>query len=145
MNLLRALAAPGSLALLLFTGARPALQSGRGLMHGYVAFDDFTYNQVSEGAIQARIELGQPQVVDRIAHRRVAGVVAADHFHRIAARLGHRVAQLFGRVPCVERGGFDDRALGQALQVVHPACVEVDLSPALALARRVEGLHARPD
>jgi hypothetical protein len=57
MSSLRALAAPGSLALLLFTGARPALQSGRGLMHGYVAFDDFTYNQVSEGAIQARIEL----------------------------------------------------------------------------------------
>ena len=44
-------------ASLLLTGARPSMQSGRGLMHGYVAFQDFSYNQVSEGAIKAKIEL----------------------------------------------------------------------------------------
>jgi hypothetical protein len=43
--------------LCLFLGAPPAAQSGRGLMHGYVAFDDVSYNEVTEGKIHAQIEL----------------------------------------------------------------------------------------
>jgi len=39
------------------SGGGPAAQSGRGLMHGYVAFDDLSYNEVAQGAIRARIEL----------------------------------------------------------------------------------------
>lgn len=44
-------------ALLLATGSAARLQSGRGLMHGYVAFEDFSYNEVAEGAIKAKVEL----------------------------------------------------------------------------------------
>ncbi len=32
-------------------------QSGRGLMHGYVAFDDVSYNELAEGKIHATIAL----------------------------------------------------------------------------------------
>ena len=46
-----------SVALSLLLGALPGTQSGRGLMHGYVAFDDLSYNEVGEGKIHAKIEL----------------------------------------------------------------------------------------
>ncbi|MEP6492066.1 MAG: carboxypeptidase-like regulatory domain-containing protein [bacterium] len=41
---------------MLFAGP-PAIQSGRGLMHGYVAFEDISYNEVTQGAIHAKVEL----------------------------------------------------------------------------------------
>ena len=41
---------------LVFSGP-PAKQSGRGLMHGYVAFEGVSYNEVIEGAIHATVEL----------------------------------------------------------------------------------------
>lgn len=44
-------------ALMFRAGPSPAVQSGRGTMHGYVAFDDFSYNEVLEGAIKAKVEL----------------------------------------------------------------------------------------
>ena len=44
-------------AALLLTSALPRAQSGRGLMHGYVGFDDFSYNDVREGKIHAKVEL----------------------------------------------------------------------------------------
>ena len=34
-----------------------AAQSGRGLMHGYVGFDDISYNEQTTGAIRAIVEL----------------------------------------------------------------------------------------
>jgi hypothetical protein len=46
-----------ALAIPLLFGASAPTQSGRGLMHGYVAFDDFSYNDVMEGAIKAKVEL----------------------------------------------------------------------------------------
>jgi hypothetical protein len=46
-----------SSAILGLPGAPPAVQSGRSLMHGYVAFDDFSYNEVLQGAIHAKVEL----------------------------------------------------------------------------------------
>jgi hypothetical protein len=46
-----------SSAIFGLAGGPPAVQSGRGLMHGYVAFDDFSYNEVSQGAIHAKVEL----------------------------------------------------------------------------------------
>jgi hypothetical protein len=57
MLLARLLVVPAALGILLTAGARRAPQSGRGLMHGYVAFEDVSYNEVAEGAIQARVEL----------------------------------------------------------------------------------------
>jgi hypothetical protein len=42
-------------------------QSGRGLMHGYVAFEDLSYNEVSKGAIHASVEL-RTQNGDRDAY-----------------------------------------------------------------------------
>jgi len=57
MSSFRALVIPSAIVLLLLASSRPGKQSGRGLMHGYVAFDDYSYNQVTEGAIQAKIEL----------------------------------------------------------------------------------------
>ena len=41
---------------LLFSGP-PAMQSGHGAMHGYVAFEDVSYNEVTQGAIHAKVEL----------------------------------------------------------------------------------------
>jgi hypothetical protein len=35
----------------------PVTQSGHGAMHGYVAFDDVSYDEVSRGAIHAKVEL----------------------------------------------------------------------------------------
>ena len=46
-----------ALTLTAFTGGPHAPQSGRGSMHGYVAFDDVSYNDVTEGKIQAAVEL----------------------------------------------------------------------------------------
>jgi hypothetical protein len=48
---------PFAVGLCLLFGAPPTAQSGRGLMHGYVAFDDVSYNEVTEGKIHAKIEL----------------------------------------------------------------------------------------
>jgi hypothetical protein len=45
-----------SVALLSLLGSRHG-QSGRGLMHGYVAFDDVSYNQLFEGKLHATVEL----------------------------------------------------------------------------------------
>jgi hypothetical protein len=42
--------------LLLSSGVTFA-QSGRGLMHGYVAFEDVSYNDLAEGKLHATIEL----------------------------------------------------------------------------------------
>ncbi len=44
MTVVRSLFAPVILALTLGLGPPPTVQSGRGLMHGYVAFDDVSYN-----------------------------------------------------------------------------------------------------
>jgi Tfp pilus assembly protein PilX len=55
--MLRSLRALALLALLGLTGARSASQSGRGLLHGYVAFEDVSYNEVTQGAIRAKVEL----------------------------------------------------------------------------------------
>lgn len=46
-----------AVGLSLFLGTPPSPQSGRGLMHGYVAFEDVSYNEVAEGRIHAKIEL----------------------------------------------------------------------------------------
>ena len=46
-----------ALAIPLFFGGSAALQSGRGLMHGYVGYDDIPYNEMTEGAIHAKVEL----------------------------------------------------------------------------------------
>lgn len=35
----------------------PRAQSGHGQMHGYVAFEDVSYNEVTEGKIHAKVEL----------------------------------------------------------------------------------------
>jgi hypothetical protein len=45
------------LAIPILVGGTPPTQSGRGLMHGYVAFEDVSYNEVTEGAIHAKVEL----------------------------------------------------------------------------------------
>ncbi|HTE45789.1 MAG TPA: carboxypeptidase-like regulatory domain-containing protein [Gemmatimonadaceae bacterium] len=44
-------------AIPLLFGARLAAQSGHGLMHGYVGYDDVSYNEMTQGAIHAKIEL----------------------------------------------------------------------------------------
>jgi len=46
-----------AVAIPLFAGGPLALQSGRGLMHGYVAYDDISYNEMTQGAIHAKVEL----------------------------------------------------------------------------------------
>jgi hypothetical protein len=43
-------------SVLFWTGATPA-QSGRGLMHGYIAFDGVSYNDLAKGDVHAKIEL----------------------------------------------------------------------------------------
>ncbi|MEP6731842.1 MAG: carboxypeptidase-like regulatory domain-containing protein [bacterium] len=57
MRLHRLLLLHLTLALPLLIGAAPAKQSGRGSMHGYVAFDDLSYNEQTESAIRAKVEL----------------------------------------------------------------------------------------
>lgn len=56
MGYLKAIPALATLLPLLL-GTSRATQSGRGMMHGYVAFDDISYNEVAEGNIHARVEL----------------------------------------------------------------------------------------
>ena len=46
-----------ALVVPLVFGGPAAKQSGRGLMHGYVAFEGVSYNEVTEGAIHAKVEL----------------------------------------------------------------------------------------
>ena len=41
----------------LLLGAQLAAQSGRGTMHGYVGYDDISYNDMTQGAIHATVEL----------------------------------------------------------------------------------------
>lgn len=41
---------------ILFAGTLAA-QSGHGLMHGYVGFEDISYNEQTQGAIHATVEL----------------------------------------------------------------------------------------
>lgn len=55
------------LTLLPFHNSTPA-QSGRGLMHGYVAFEDLSYNEVSKGAVHATVELRTQKGGDRGAY-----------------------------------------------------------------------------
>ena len=43
-------------AVIFSTTAAPA-QSGRGLMHGYIAFDGVSYNDLAKGDVHAKIEL----------------------------------------------------------------------------------------
>jgi hypothetical protein len=38
-------------------GGSPLLQSGRGLMHGYVGYDDISYNEMTQGVIHAKVVL----------------------------------------------------------------------------------------
>jgi hypothetical protein len=45
------------LAILLMLGSPLAAQSGRGTMHGYVGYDDISYNEMTQGAIHAHVEL----------------------------------------------------------------------------------------
>jgi hypothetical protein len=103
----RSLGAAGILALALLTGARPHPQSGRGLMHGYVAFDDLSYNQVAEGAIKARIELkGSTEFnhsvytaeTDRHGSYDIPGIGMGEYTLRITAP-GHRPYQIELYIP----------------------------------------------
>jgi hypothetical protein len=43
-------------AMSLFGATLPA-QSGRGTMHGFVGYDDISYNEMTQGAIHAKVEL----------------------------------------------------------------------------------------
>ena len=46
-----------ALAIPILFGGSSVTQSGHGLMHGYVGFDDVSYNEVTQGAIHAKVEL----------------------------------------------------------------------------------------
>lgn len=46
-----------ALAIPFLCGGHLASQSGRGLMHGYVGYDDISYNEMTHGAIHAKVEL----------------------------------------------------------------------------------------
>jgi hypothetical protein len=46
-----------AVAIPFLLGGRLASQSGRGVMHGYVAYDDISYNEMTQGAIHAKVEL----------------------------------------------------------------------------------------
>jgi carboxypeptidase family protein len=46
-----------ALAISVLLGWMPAAQSGSGQMQGYVEFEDVSYNEVTEGAIHATVEL----------------------------------------------------------------------------------------
>src|SRR5258705_6085089 len=45
------------LVTVLFSAAAASAQSGRGLMHGYVAFEGVAYNDLAKGDVKAKIEL----------------------------------------------------------------------------------------
>ncbi len=63
-----------ALALLLFSlflldsTSPSSAQSGRGLMHGYVAFEDVSYNDMATGDVHATVELRTEQGGDRGAY-----------------------------------------------------------------------------
>ena len=95
------------LALLLIPAAAPAPQSGRGLMHGYVAFEDFSYNQVSEGAIKAKVELrGNTQFnhsvyteeTDKTGSFDLPGIAMGEYTLKITAP-GHATYQIDLYIP----------------------------------------------
>ena len=46
-----------AVAVPLLFGGSLTLQSGRGLMHGYVGYDDISYNEMTQGAIHAKVAL----------------------------------------------------------------------------------------
>lgn len=46
-----------SMMVPLLLGAPLAAQSGRGTMHGYVGYDDLSYNDMTQGAMHATVEL----------------------------------------------------------------------------------------
>ena len=45
------------MALCFLFGGQLAAQSGRGTMHGYVGYDDISYNEMIQGAVHATVEL----------------------------------------------------------------------------------------
>ena len=47
----------GFLVLMLVAVTNALPQSGRGSMHGYVAFEDVSYNELSAGKLHAKVEL----------------------------------------------------------------------------------------
>ncbi|MDQ6651355.1 MAG: carboxypeptidase-like regulatory domain-containing protein [Acidobacteriota bacterium] len=71
------------LTLFLFHGTTLA-QSGRGLMHGYVAFEDLSYNEVNKGAIHATVELRTQKGGDRAAYSAKTDQYGAYNFPSIA-------------------------------------------------------------
>jgi hypothetical protein len=48
---------PSVVAIMLLLAAPLAAQSGRGTMHGFVGYDDISYNDMTQGAIHAKVEL----------------------------------------------------------------------------------------
>ena len=50
-------AVAGLLVAVVVVGISAIPQSGRGLMHGYVAFEDISYNELSSGKLHAAVEL----------------------------------------------------------------------------------------
>jgi hypothetical protein len=44
-------------AIAVMSSGTLAAQSGRGSMHGYVGYDDISYNEMTQGAIHAKVEL----------------------------------------------------------------------------------------
>ena len=71
------------LSLLLF-GTTALAQSGRGLMHGYVAFEDLSYNEVESGAIHATVELRTAKAGGRGAYTTQTNEHGAYDFPSIA-------------------------------------------------------------
>ena|SRR2546421_4234692 len=59
-------------------------QSGRGLMHGYVAFEDLSYNEVNKGAVHATVELRTQKGGDRDAYTAKTDEHGAYDFPKIA-------------------------------------------------------------
>src|SRR4051794_34824929 len=45
------------LSMLVLSGVAAAAQSGRGTMHGYVAFDDVAYSDLARKKVRAQVEL----------------------------------------------------------------------------------------
>ena len=46
-----------AVAVPLLLSSPATAQSGRGTMHGYVGYDDISYNEMTQGAIHAKVEL----------------------------------------------------------------------------------------
>lgn len=57
MLLRRFLRSPLAAAIALLFAAPLAGQSGRGTMHGYVGYDDISYNERTQGGIHAKVAL----------------------------------------------------------------------------------------